>query len=296
MVILHSIVTRSAYMGPLFKFRRSTDDVELDFYGDLYGNLGTSYGATGTSFSSWIGTATAYVSVWYDQSGNGRHATQTETSSQPYYDATKKSVTFKPYGAFMNMPDAFMPTGNNVYSFVTKHGVISNNNGGIFGMGLTGNLQSINFARYTSEYYAFWYAKDITFGSYAEDNVICETYDQSYRRAYVNGILATTDTASLRDGRSSPAYLGRNLIPFSPLDGDIYYFYGSNMVLSDSDRIILENSNVLTTPPSPSPSMQPLALPTLLPTVIPTAPPTLFYPSCKFISFSLSQSLCYMCL
>ena len=67
---------RTAYTGNAIRVRRSSDNAESDigFSGD---NIDT---ATLTSFCS--GT-NGFVTTWYDQSGNGRNATQTTAGNQP---------------------------------------------------------------------------------------------------------------------------------------------------------------------------------------------------------------------
>ena len=51
-----------------------------DVSADIYGNLTTS---TGQELSSYLGSATGFVTAWYDQSGAGNNATQTTRAYQP---------------------------------------------------------------------------------------------------------------------------------------------------------------------------------------------------------------------
>jgi len=63
------------YTGPVFQVRRSSDNVLQTFYtDDVQSYLTTGANNTGTSYSSWIGANTAYVTVWYDQSTNANNA------------------------------------------------------------------------------------------------------------------------------------------------------------------------------------------------------------------------------
>jgi len=59
-----------------------TGSSNQDFYADTLGNLTTAAGS-GQTLSNWLGSATGYVTTWYDQSGLGNHATQTNTTAQP---------------------------------------------------------------------------------------------------------------------------------------------------------------------------------------------------------------------
>jgi hypothetical protein len=67
----------SNYTGPVVRVRRSSDDVEKDIKALWDGELDV---ATLESFCS--GTD-GFVSVWYDQSGNGKDMSQAVTSNQP---------------------------------------------------------------------------------------------------------------------------------------------------------------------------------------------------------------------
>jgi trimeric autotransporter adhesin len=68
---------RTAYAGPLVRVRRSSDNAEAD----------VGYGAAGwldeASLLAHVGAGDGFVTTWYDQSGNGRDATQTTAVRQP---------------------------------------------------------------------------------------------------------------------------------------------------------------------------------------------------------------------
>lgn len=68
---------RSAYAGSAVRVRRSSDSTEQDIGFDGTGEFDSS------AFSSFVGGGTGYVKTWYDQSGNGRNATQATTGNQP---------------------------------------------------------------------------------------------------------------------------------------------------------------------------------------------------------------------
>jgi len=76
-------LVNSSYSGPSINVRRSSDNATQDFYSDMDGNLGTEYLAKGNSFESWLGTSNGYVTKMYDQTGNGRHVSQTTSAQQP---------------------------------------------------------------------------------------------------------------------------------------------------------------------------------------------------------------------
>jgi hypothetical protein len=83
----------SGYTGPALRLRRTTDNQVVDVYFDGSGNISLNSqvsaagggAATGTLLSTWIGSNSATVATWYDQSGNGYHATQATTGRQPSF-------------------------------------------------------------------------------------------------------------------------------------------------------------------------------------------------------------------
>jgi hypothetical protein len=98
---------RSNYYGPMVRVRRSTDNVEQDFYGDVFGKLGTRVYATGTSLTTWLAAATGYVVILYDQSGNVRNVTQTSNANQP--TITANSITYSG-GQWLQVTNTQLPT------------------------------------------------------------------------------------------------------------------------------------------------------------------------------------------
>jgi hypothetical protein len=71
---------RNNYIGGPIRVRRSSDNTEQDIYFDANGDIDT---AQLLSFVGTGGTDNGFVTTWYDQSGNGRNATQTNAVDQP---------------------------------------------------------------------------------------------------------------------------------------------------------------------------------------------------------------------
>lgn len=67
----------SSYTGSAMRVRRSSDNTEQDIGFTSSGDLNES------TLLAFVGAGSGFVSVWYDQSGNGRNATQTTASAQP---------------------------------------------------------------------------------------------------------------------------------------------------------------------------------------------------------------------
>ena len=74
------------YTGPIMKIRKSTTNVTQDFYSDASQTyLTTGLNNTGTSYNTWIGGATGYVTILYDQSGHSNHVINSNNdTTQPF--------------------------------------------------------------------------------------------------------------------------------------------------------------------------------------------------------------------
>ena len=235
----------STYTGATIKLRRSSDNAVSDFYADVYGNLGTSANATGTSFTSWIGSSTAYVDTWYDQSGSGNHATQSTTANQPVYNGILRLIdSGSGSNQWLNMPSGTVPTGtlNAPYSFVVKHGTSNNTNlGGFIGSGIGSNNQSNGFRNGGSNsvaYWNYWWFNDLGFGTTSElvtGNTAVVTYNGTVHKGYVNGRLANANNN--HTGGTTAAgqqYLFREFSEY--LNGQMYSVFIFGSALSDNDR------------------------------------------------------------
>jgi hypothetical protein len=77
---------RTAYTGNAIRVRRSVDSIEQDF-GFLQGELDTA------SLLSFCSTGNGFITVWYDQSGNGKNATQVTVAYQPQIVASGLLLT-----------------------------------------------------------------------------------------------------------------------------------------------------------------------------------------------------------
>lgn len=235
------------YYGPTINVRRGSDNMTQDFYSDINGNLGTLLNGRGQSITSWLSGATGYVTIWYDQSGYGKHATQTVTASQPTIDVTNKQISFR-NSLYFDLPDSTVPTGNSNYSFVTKHNTVGGAPGCIISAGtyVTNNVNALEFTAASLTYNNFWWANDLTFTSTAAvNNVVSVTYANTIgRKGYVNGSLRNSDTNTGKstgtgnnriggDNRGTPAQNHW-------LNGELYYIYVFNDALTDVDRLIVE--------------------------------------------------------
>jgi hypothetical protein len=70
--------------SPVVRVRRSSDNTEQDF---------TATQVSDGTMTTFCGAGNGFVRTWYDQSGNGRHATQTTTANQPQIVSNGALVT-----------------------------------------------------------------------------------------------------------------------------------------------------------------------------------------------------------
>ena len=95
----------SAYTGPAIRVRRSVGNDELDIYFNADGTLDE------TAITDFAGSGSVFVSKWYDQSGNFRHAESTNFEYQPLiyngtitYKDNKPAILFDGY-KFLEVPN-----------------------------------------------------------------------------------------------------------------------------------------------------------------------------------------------
>jgi hypothetical protein len=67
----------SDYLGAAIQVRRSSDNALQDIGFTASGDLDIA------ALMAFVGSANGFVTTWYDQSGNGRNATQTDPTRQP---------------------------------------------------------------------------------------------------------------------------------------------------------------------------------------------------------------------
>jgi len=140
-----------SYFGGAFRVRRSSDNVEQDIGFLANGNLNEA------QLTSFIGVNDGFIAGWYDQSGNGNNANQTNAINQPKIVSSgvvnklnlKPVITFDGINDFIPIDSApfvtnptlffvFKPLGNSPGftrngGVITMHGssIIVNNHFGV---------------------------------------------------------------------------------------------------------------------------------------------------------------------
>ena len=243
----------SMYTGPIFKIRRSVDNLLSDFYGDPYGNLGQAPGANGVQIEDWLGCSSGlirsvgYINTWYDQSSSNNHATQLTYSLQPFIDISLKRVDFTG-STYMNLPNGTVPM-NIPYTFIVRHGDINNIGGGIIGAGSASAGTNIgnNLRRdATYGYWNYWYNNDSGANtSYNAGNVVTVKYNGPTTSGntvfFINGTQTTAynGTRSGWSGQSGNELLGKTTFD-ATLNGQLYEVYVFASALNDTDRSNIE--------------------------------------------------------
>jgi len=101
------------------RVRRSNDDAEQDFtVSEINSGALVAYVGSGND---------GLVTTWYDQSGNGRNATQTTTANQPKIvnsgSLLNDGLTFDGTNDAFTMPDDIISNINSLSSFVVSKGI-----------------------------------------------------------------------------------------------------------------------------------------------------------------------------
>ena len=113
----------SGYTGPVIQIKAGTGGTPIDYYADTSGNLGTEYLGTGTPLATNLGVATAYVTKWYDQTGNKNDGTA--TANNITYNTVTKAVKFDkdnavptPNSGSFSLPDNAYPYKNSAFTYI----------------------------------------------------------------------------------------------------------------------------------------------------------------------------------
>ena len=155
----------SCYYGKAIRVRRSIDNATMDIGFTAQGDLDT------TSLKSFIGNNSGYVTVWYDQSGNAKNATQTSEQNQPriinngVLDLFGERPSISALGNnYFNLPNGTVPVGNSNYTINFPMRVTGDpGNFGIIGSGDYGAGNRVNSIRTegNGQMLNYWWGNDL---------------------------------------------------------------------------------------------------------------------------------------
>jgi hypothetical protein len=260
----------NTYTGPVVQITTNSASTSgTNFYAPATGDLNTNINGTGTSLSAFLSGNPGYVTIWYDQSGNGCHMSCDSASLQPRItkDASNKyQIDFSNSFTYLNVSanPTFGPVPWNngkSYTVIAHYNTLSDVNGGICGCGINGNNGTNNFRRSGGNYQAYWYANDHDGGTYNQNNTVTFTYDKinNLRKIYDNTNSIQTSTKRDRNTEwnlttSTNQMIGkttadRNAGGFRAITdgtadgtGQIYSLFTYDTELSDSDRLNIINN------------------------------------------------------
>jgi hypothetical protein len=238
-------IISSTYTGPLYSVRRSTDNVWTRVYEGLITD-------SGEILTAWLGGATAYLNIWYDQSGLASSYAYRYTLDQPILNASTGVVDMTGAIATQLNISASTVLGDTPYTMVVRHGTTVNTNPGdyfSFGTGSATGHGVILRRSATTKYQTLWYSTGLAtyqliFGTYAAGNSVSTTYDLTTARGYVNGVLknSSAPTASLLNIASSASAIGSG--GANRARAEYYSLYAFANVLTNTERVWLEADGV----------------------------------------------------
>lgn len=242
------------WRGPIFTIRRGSDNATRNFYSDPWGQLGDQLNGRGQSLTAWLNGATGYVTRWFDQSGSGRDATQSDATYQPIIDITNRQLDFKTY-RFFYLPDGTVPFNNSSYTLMAKHNTItpiSPRHASIVTSGAYNNVtNTVNSFELltTGSYLNYWWANDLSFSPpiNAVNNVVTACYAGAGRVGFVNQVLRASDSAVNRASTSANNRIGTDVRGGSStsvnnhwMNGELYWLLVANINLDFRDRYLAE--------------------------------------------------------
>jgi hypothetical protein len=198
------------YTGPLFRVEPAID---------LYAGYERAAMPTGT------------ISVWYDQSGNGRHATQPDPAKRPrlVMMGAKPKVDFGG-DRFLCLPDRTLPPGDEPYTVMFKHLEIANPVGGILGSGEYAAHNAVNAIRRGNDRYInYFWGNDLQTeaGSFKDGNVVAFAFSRLDKQtAFVNGIPnASREHVTGRFSAPFNTTIGKTYSDNEYLNGSLEFLY-----------------------------------------------------------------------
>ena len=205
------------YVGPLLRVRHCELNMVADWSPEM---------------ADFLGKSAAAVEVWYDQSGNARHAEQPDPALQPFLRVLPNGTPVVDFrvNRFLRLPPGTVPYGGAPFSILFKHGDIDNPIGGVIGSGVYGVKHLANAVRRDySRYVNYFWDDDIKTpeGTYAAGNVVAFTYSaHNTRAAVVNGEVVTRNAAQTsRFSHPEDNTLGKSYGNNEYLNGDLEFVH-----------------------------------------------------------------------
>jgi sugar lactone lactonase YvrE len=256
----------SSYTGAAVRIRRQSDNAVADLAFDVNGNISANSqatfvsGGTGSvSVGSFAAATNAFVSIWYDQSGNGRNATQTTAANQPLLVSngvvvtssvlnSKATLSFNGSSQFMDLPmSSSIINAAGTIAAVQVQPVLQSGFNAVVAWSLSGGTQGPGFGPLNSPgafgLYTTWGPNNITLGPVAINQayVLNATWSgngsavvQSRNGTIVNGSLGASFNYT------GNAWIGRDVGAF--YNGNLAELIVSNTTITAGNRTALETN------------------------------------------------------
>lgn len=175
-IALSTRLVSSLYDGPIVRIRRDTDCNIVDFFGNPSGDLAASNNATSTTLSNWLGVATGYVETWYDQSGCGNNAMNSNVDTQPtitynsttglYEIAASNDILYTPYNYTTGQARSLYIT-HNPKSGISNSEIIGFTSNETLDFGMITSSNRLRIVKSTSNFDISGFTYDSNYNSFA---------------------------------------------------------------------------------------------------------------------------------
>jgi hypothetical protein len=219
-------------------------------YAAKVGTIGDTGSAYFKDASATISNQSAYVTTWYDQSGNGNHAVQTTAANQPRIvnagavvtDNGKPAIeTILANDTHFVVPDANTLdfTTNASFSFIFNPANAGENNAGRIVDKASAYILALQTnASYTTGGSMSSASSDASAYVFNSQNINTVTYNNgaSEIKYYSKGILNSTKTTNLMSAQTTSLYIMNNSTLTRQYDGKISELILFNTTLTDTQR------------------------------------------------------------
>ena len=236
--------------------RRVSDSATASVYVDDNKQLYINTAGTTTLASCGSGT-TVYLVTWVDQSGNGRTATQTTTTSQPTVISTGDSsnpyaLNFNGTSAYLTIPDNTVPSGTAAAPYTAVTIAARGFTGASYFAGTTTSCNTLKSVPTSAailgmDYYVHsWVTGTSNYIlQYGYSPTFSGTYkfDGSTRYLYADNMLIGSAASSGIVTATGTQYIGKNSGYTYPLNGEIHNIYIFNTSIPVYDQYFLTASS-----------------------------------------------------
>lgn len=228
----------TSYTGFAIQVRESGSNTLQNIGFDVNGNLDT------TALKAFVGSNSAFVSIWYDQSGNGLNAVQANQGSQPriinvgVIDRRNSDPIVVFSGSqVLGTPSTY---SHSAILSTTVVAFASANTGGVFQIGNVNTNGSLM-------YEGAWKARTLcctdaqSAASAGQLEQLSATYINGDQKIYRRGVIGASGTMGLNSAANNSISIG-NLTSTYNLTGGIAEIILYNSILSTTDRQTVQNN------------------------------------------------------